>query len=355
MTGTRTPSAAYPFSSGLDVRQVGATSTIPEFPDRFLVNLFRNGKLVRSVGLDELMRTDASKASTKLQPGDTIAILAIPTVRVWVTGLVAKPGEFVLPDGADLYQAIAAAGGAAQEFASDQELKVLVRRGPETKEFPVIPNPGTPGFRLQAGDTLALVAPQQVRVTLAGEVKEPGPIVIRETESVIGAVAKAGGVTIDGTLQRMILIRGDEQFILNETVEADGTREVRFKLQNGDLLVVRRNTRTALVLGEVKDAKPVVLKDGKVYRLADVVAEAGGTGPKGTTVRVYVGRPDPKTNKMVATLYRLDRYLKSGDLTQNPVIEPGDVILVGEAQKNTLESISQVLSLAFYFDALVRR
>jgi hypothetical protein len=51
----------------------------------------------------------------------------------------------------------------------------------------------------------------------------------------------------------------------------------------------------------------------------------------------------------------LDRYLKSGDLTQNPVIEPGDVILVGEAQKNTLESISQVLSLAFYFDALVRR
>lgn len=336
---------ALDFLPGMDLRQVVASTPTPEEPDLFEVHLFRPGATPRVTPLVELLDGRANQGNLKLEPNDVVAILMRPTVRVWVAGAVAKPGEYLLPAGADAAQAVAKAGGVTEAAQKDPETAVTVRppgslagRGEPAGDKP-----------LRAGDTVLVSLPEMMRVTVSGEVREPGEFIVRGNTTVAGAIARAMGLSEQGTLERVLVMRAGQAIVVDATPEAP-----EFALEPGDLVAVRRNDRIVLVLGDARDPGPVRLQDGRKYRLADVVAAAKGATDRGSLVRVYLGRPGPD-GKLAVREVRLDRFLKDGTIEDNPEVWPGDVVMVGQPRGVNFSSLTQALSGALLLDTLLRR
>jgi len=335
--------AASLYRTGLDLRQILSTVELPDEADRLDARVFRSGSLVKTVNVARAMA--ASSENFLLQPGDVVTILPSDFVRVWVTGLVAKPGQVKLPADADVYQAIAEAGGYAIDVTRLSEAEILVRRGPNTLRLPG--RPSGDRTKLEPGDTIAVQLPPLVRVIVGGEVKAPGTVSLRTENNILQALTLAGGVTPEGSPSSVLLIRSGEV----RTVQAKPDSEA---LQDGDQLFVQRNERTILAIGEVQRAGILPLQEGKTYRLADAVALAGGASERGSLYRVYHGRPG-KDGRMQVTLIHLDRFLKDGDVSANPEVLPGDVVLVGTPKGLTMEGAQQAIGSALMLFNVLRR
>jgi hypothetical protein len=95
-----------------------------------------------------------------------------PFIRVWVTGSVKLPGRIRLSEGDDVYRAIAAAGDipapAVGPAPLRSEISVVVRRGPQVVNVPLVPDVKGEPFRLEDGDTVIVEPPAKVRVVFAG-------------------------------------------------------------------------------------------------------------------------------------------------------------------------------------------
>lgn len=255
----------------------------------------------------------------------------------------------MLPVGTTIYQLVAAAGGVSGALVDDQELTILLRRGPEERTFPIIPNGENP--TLEPGDTITVQAPRQARVTVAGEVRNPGTFAVRSKSSVVAAIARAGGLTPLGSYLDVTVIRGEQSIPLALGEPTVTGKENPFPLQDGDVVMVRPNERFVLALGEVNSKRSVYLRESKVYRVADIIADAGGVSSRGSTVRVYLGRKMPNGNLQVIKL-RFDKFLKDGDLSQNPEVKTGDVVMVDTAKPTSVELITQALTNSIYVATL---
>lgn len=352
ITGTKAQAAMLEHFPGLDLRQVVATSAFEGSADAMVVTLFRNGKKVLSQQLKKLLTEATVEGRTLLQPQDVVSIAEEETVRIWVSGFVSKPGEYRIPVGADPYQAIALAGGISAEFLDDQELRLSIRRGLESTEMPL--RPSTSKFKLESGDVVILQAPPQVRVTVGGEVREPKQVVLREGELVSAAIAKAGGAGTFGTLRNVLLIRDGVTTQIDATQPYQQGKEASNILKNGDVLLVQRNERIVVVLGEVKEPGSKMMEDLRSYRLSDMLGEAKGFAPKGTAVRIFLGRKGPDGVVAIRNV-RFDKYLKQGDLNENPIVEPGDIIMVGAQKESPTAIITQQILNAFYISNIFRR
>jgi protein involved in polysaccharide export with SLBB domain len=100
-----------------------------------------------------------------------------------------------------------------------------------------------------------------------------------------------------------------------------------------------------VVLGKVNKAGDVRMEDNREYRLADAVAAAGGVAPNGSTMRVYLARRT-ESGRVEVVEYRLEAFLKDGNMEQNPIVQEGDVVVVGEPKGLTAGAAIQVISAA---------
>lgn len=354
VTGALVNGGMIPFEQGMDLRQLVTTARFVEPPDQMIATLFRNGTQVAAVRVAEVLRAATTEGKIKLKAHDVVAVSPEPTTRVWVVGLVQHPGEIKVPAGSSVSMAVAQAGGVAEQFRGDQEIRYSLRRGPQTIPFKIDAASGADVPILENGDTITVETPPQVRVTVGGEVLRPGNVGLRPGELINAAIAKAGGTTSLATLQDVIVIRNGETFVVDATKPYLLGVDKSPQLENGDVILVRRNDRIVVVMGEVKNPGARTLADFREYRVADVLGEALGVTNRGSNVHIYLGRAD-KTGKLAVTQVRFDRYLKSGAVIDNPVVQPGDIIYVGERKDNALALISQQLVNVFYIVNILRR
>ncbi len=340
------------FDPALDVRKVITGVTVPQDSSTYIVRLFRAGQSIGQAPLD-IVLAGGEFGSTPLEPNDVVTISEADRYRIYVTGRVGQPGEMRVLAGIDVRQAIAMAGGTSAHLEGEISFRVFVRRGPQLIE--VSTQADAPPFILEPGDTVVVEAPSQIKVSVGGEVQSPGEHVVRDQSELLAAIQKSGGVNQAGTLSNVLVIRSGESYVLNlSPIQAGGTVP-SFPLQDGDLVFVRRNEDRLIVLGFAVKPGPILMEPHREYRLADAVAEAGGASSRGTLHRVYLGRRNPETGKVEVTEYRLAAFLKDGDVTQNPELEPGDVVMVGEPKGLTTAAIGQVISNALLLDTLLRR
>jgi polysaccharide export outer membrane protein len=81
-----------------------------------------------------------------------------------------------------------------------------------------------------------------------------------------------------------------------------------------------------LVLGEVQNPGVYVNEGGG--RVLEMVARAGGANKDAQMKNVALIRPGTETSPPRNTIVNLDRFIKHGDLEQNPTIQRGDIIYV---------------------------
>ena len=341
----------YPFQPNLELRQVIAMSKMPSPLDMFETRIYRQGKQVATVDLAKLMKGDGAQWNGPMQPGDLVTIMPVPLVRVWVLGLVRSPGEKRIRSGADIFQAIASAGEITAEPSVFDEIEITVRRGPENYTFAPRRDFGNNEFMLQDGDTVVVQPPQRLKVSVSGYVAKPGDFGVREGTTLPQLVgATAGGVTQDGTGEGVLIFRNGEVLVGNAN---PSPTEPGMPILNGDSVYVLRNERGFYVMGKVIKPGLVPMIDGKNYRLIDAIGASGGLDPSGSLHRVTLMTNEG--GKLVAKEYHLDKFVKDGDLSQNPALKDDDVVFVGTPKGITLQGVSQALSGALVVESLLRR
>jgi protein involved in polysaccharide export with SLBB domain len=342
----------------MKLRQLLSSATLDENLDQVQVQVFREGKKVSESLVSDLLKGDKNALDIPLQADDVIALTPVPFIRVWMTGMVGKTGQIKLPAGTDAYKAIAAAGGVRSAEietvpALQDEVRLVVRRGPENIEVPSRQSNVNTPFVLESGDTVSVIPPETRRITIGGEINKPGEIVMRGDHSLMTAIAAASGPNQAGSLTNVMILRHGELFSIDASGPVNGKPISQFNLESGDLVFIQRNERTFLVLGEISKPGKIAMKEGMKYHLADALAEVDGLSGHGTNRRVNVVRPD-STGKMQVHLYNLDEFLKDGKTESNPEILPGDCILFGEPKGFTFQSALQAISGAILFQSLGR-
>ena len=139
--------------------------------------------------------------------------------RVFVMGEVRQPGPVSLTGGMTLIEALARAGSTLPSASGE----VAIVRAPQGARGPVLPGEqaGAELFRatirdleagalkqnieLRDGDTIFVPRAEQVYVF--GEVKNPGSYSIKSDTTVLQALSLAGGVTPNGAMGRIRIVR----------------------------------------------------------------------------------------------------------------------------------------------------
>lgn len=188
---------------------------------------------------------------------------------------------------------------------------------------------------------------QSVTVTLAGEegrrfiyvqgqVARPGKFEITAAPTPWDAIKEAGGPTNLGDLNavRIIRIEGDRSStsIVNvQDILDSGDLASLPRLKPGDTVVVPdrtvgyAGTGTVGVIGAVYHPGSYVLSGER--RLIDAILAAGGAVDGSNLGKVRIIRPKPEGGAAVMDV-DLNRYLKKGDIRQNPILQPNDVVSV---------------------------
>ena len=171
------------------------------------------------------LRAFETELKTKLadgyfrNPQVTVAVEQYRSQRVFVMGEVRAPGPVPLTGGMTLIEALSRAGS-TQPTASGE---VAVVRAPHGAKGPVMPNPesGTEVFRasiralesgslsqnidLRDGDTIFV--PRAETAYVFGQVKNPGGYALQKDTTVLQALSLAGGVTENGAMNRVRIVR----------------------------------------------------------------------------------------------------------------------------------------------------
>lgn len=359
--------SVIPISGETDLRQVYAAAQIEGDPDLLQISVFRNGRQIAAMSASDLTSGKRGLFTGPLSANDTVVIAPKPYIRVYVTGTVTKAGQVRLNEGDDVYRAIAAAGEITPPPAGETEYQrsdyvITVRRGDEDIRVPAVPRPNQPALRLQSGDTVNVRPPMLVRVTFTGLARNPGEKRYREGTTLGTAVGAEGGAApatttngIEepaGSLRNVILFHNGEASFHDLSPTANGGKTVASPLLNdGDVVYIPRNDRRLYVLGNVTKPGTVTMQDNRTYRLADAVAAGGGTSENGTLTRVTLARPGPD-GKLVAKTYRLDKFVKSGDESVNPVLRPDDVVYVDSTRRVESQTVISAISAALLLNNL---
>jgi polysaccharide biosynthesis/export protein len=178
----------------------------------------------------------AEKVSAALKAGGYYAnpivrveLIGIRSRYVTVLGNVSAPGLLPLDRPYRLSEILARVGG---KTAAGVEYVVLTRASGESKRY-TIERLATGGFdddpAVAAGDKI-WVPPAEVEVFyLTGEVKNPGTFNLQGETSVRIALAKAGGLTENGSDKRIKLVRG------GKTIKG---ANLETKIEPGDVITV---------------------------------------------------------------------------------------------------------------------
>ena len=152
-------------------------------------------------------------------PQVTVAVEQYRSQRVFVMGEVRAPGPVSLTGGMTLIEALSRAGSTMPTASGE----VSVVRAPQGAKGPVLPDQpsGTEMFRasirdlesgslaqnidLRDGDTIFV--PRAETAYVFGQVKNPGGYAVQKDTTVLQALSLAGGVTENGAMNRVRIVR----------------------------------------------------------------------------------------------------------------------------------------------------
>lgn len=351
LVSEKDPNGETPWSPGLKLRQLIARHPNLDSLDLYSAKLYSKGKPARTVDIVKLMRNEDETQNLELQPGDVLTLLPAASKPVWVVGAVNRPGQVRLKETDGISQAIALVNGVINTPFTPSQITVTLRRGDMARSRPLSDLDTGEQWTLEAGDTISVQLPKQIKVVVGGYVKKAGEITVREDSPLISAVEGAGGTSEEGTLERVLVFRAGEVFAKDLRSITQGGSEGGGNLVDGDFVYVSENKRTIKVFGFVTKPGTKLIPDSKTFRLSDALAAADGLRERGTYRGVYLLRTD-ENGKLVPKKFDFDRYMKNGDATQNPELRPGDIVFFNQISGTSLQDVLRVLPNLLLFGQL---
>jgi len=341
--------------------------------------LLRPDRTIVPVDLREAMAGVGESARLEVQPGDTLLVERVAAVSV--LGYVLKPGNFEVPDGCRLSEALARAGGVDEE-AGDLRGVVLTHADGTRVEVDAkaaLEGQADADIELLPGDVVYV--PRSAReANVVGYVRTPGRFKFLEGEKVSSLIARAGGVVLQlgavegarGDLARVSLSRADGTTMTLDLTRALGGVEGAEDplVQPGDVVFVPEERLEVAVFGHVVKPGRYRLRPGDT--VLDLLAAAGGPirpreipavstaadlahctlqRASGETIALDLSGVDagPPTGNEPRTIGAGDasRSARRGDVPA-VTLEPFDVLYVPEAHNRVL--VSGYVGAAGYFE-----
>lgn len=340
LIGEVTNGGQFPLEPGLTLREALAQGKgYSRRPETLRAVLFRRGKPAQEFDLFTVSSSTSRLGEVALEPGDVISIQTRRQERVWLSGFAGEVGAKTVEDGTTVQQLVADSAPPVQR--SEKTFVTVVRSGNPVFRASVydLTHGRVPPFPISDGDFVSLAPEESVRIWVFGAVADPGQHDIPASATVALALAESGGVKPEASLRRVRLLRAGGSREVN-LVPGQSLDDASIPVRDGDILVVPENANRVAVFGEVVKPGVHTLRDEFDARLSDAIALAGGLTKRGPANRVWILRAagDGKTEKIPVDF---SRFLKNGESEFNPLLQPADVIMVGETPR--LE-FSQVMS-----------
>lgn len=223
------------------------------------------------------------------------------------------------------------------------------------------------GMRIVPEITVTVVEFKSRKIVIFGEVNKPGTQNCATIPSLVDAIAEAGGYKSDADLSAVQILSKDGA---TKTVDmkqymTTGDRNLLPDLQSGDTIIVPRKKQTVII---GSNGVPITMPDGTTPLNGDVlpgtaisITVSGGVRRPGsypffrvpTVVEVLtqanwvkselslklvrVVRGNPKNGGQIVV--DVDKFLRTGNYSLLPQLEPGDIIYVPEELKQKEISI----------------
>lgn len=279
-----------------------------------------------------------NKLRARLLHPEVSVLLSRPRPRpIYVQGAqsVDKTGGILeFKNGWRITQALAAAGGLVGN--PDLAAVSVTRGGKVILDTPLSPIlndvTGKSDLPLQVGDTLRFYQ-RVVNVNVSGAVARTGTYPLPRGGGVVEAIGLAGGPTNEASLSKATIRRASGAIIgvnlFKALRENDPTQNL--PLGEGDTINVPATQDRVSVLGEVKAQGQFMLEDGRVMRVSDALARAGGTTENAALTRATVSHTDGTTQPV--NLYQI---ISKGDKSGDVILQAGDIVNVPRARGITV-------------------
>jgi protein involved in polysaccharide export with SLBB domain len=229
---------------------IAAAGGLSMSTERSVCRLFRPGEPDRELDLVAILRDGDVEQNVLVREGDTIAVMAKKTMRVFVAGMVASPGAYNIEEANTALEAVTQAGGTTG--AASLTRAYIYRKGeviPVNLHSALVEGNAEADVALQEDDILT-IPPQKTRVAVFGEVPTPGWFDMPEERDIYlsDALARAGGVKKSGVTSNVAILRREGDRIVK--TEVDFRRYLKFgeaernpRIFDSDVIVVSANRR----------------------------------------------------------------------------------------------------------------
>lgn len=296
---------------------------------------------VRNMTLQEARHEIAKRLGELLRiPYVVLSINEMASSRkVYVSGYVEQQGPVMMPFGATVLDALAAAG--TNDLSDLRRVRVThPGQTPKTLDFSGLrtEKPIDTTERVEYGD-IVYVPKVRDKIAVLGQVNNPTTVhlPVGEELTVLDALSRlAGGLAPTADRSSALLIRknGPTKVIDLHQLLKEGDVSQNELLQPGDVLVVHEAANISVV-GEV--AKSATFRSGEPVTVLETLAQAGGFTPEADLEAAQIFSADGEVRTV-----DLEALWKEGDLTQNLLLSPGDVLVVPEAEPQTIMVVGAV-------------
>ena len=292
------------------------------------VQKFASAEFIR-----ELSKEKQDKKQYRLGPGDVLDI------SVWRRPEISRENVIVAPDGLISMPQVGILNVNGMTIAkATSEIKVILSRGYENPEV-----------------SLLVREYHNNKAFVLGRVSEPGVVNFPGNGTLLEALALAGGlphIGKDTFLTKCAIIRDNDTVIwidLRDLLD-HGNMALNAKILNNDVIFIpEAEDEMVLVLGEVRQAGPVMLKRG--LNIIDALMRSGGYTEEADLEKIFVLRQNGDEGYIEQV--NLKTMLEKGDLSQNYALQRDDIVYVSPtgmrkfnyAMEQLLPSLS-VLSLS---------
>lgn len=285
---------------------------------------------IKASGLtpDELREQLTQKLSPYLtDPKVTVIVTKYNSRKVSVLGEVKTPGLLHVSSDITVLEGISRAGGITEDaelsgallIRNRQVLPVdlerLLRKGDVSQDVVLKPN-----------DVILIPNVKDNHVFVLGQVHKPLVLPVRPGTTLIESISRAEGITDDADLTAALLIRDGQPVPVDfEKLLKQGDASQNVVLKPNDVVLIPdAKDKKVFVLGEVN--KPMVVSIKAKLTLVESIAQAGGFKDSAQPKSVVVIKGG-LGNPTLLTL-NLKDMVNSADLTQNPLLQPGDIVFV---------------------------
>lgn len=277
-----------------------------------------------------------------INPAVTVSLIQKHAQTVVLNGYLNRTGTIDYRPNLRLLEALAQMGGA---LPTADAAKAVLTHTDGTKVPLDLSHPETKAgtdvdVALQPGDIL-YVPQQEGKVSVVGEVKNPGNLYYKENLTVLDAINASGGINLEtadlysSTLTHNGVTRKIDLYALlhNGDLHADAS------LAAGDILTIPELHNRVYIYGDVQRQGFYNYKPHD--RLADAFATAGllpdsDTG-KINVIRAPKGNTPPSMERV-----SFDKYLQKFDYSGNPEVQPGDAYYI--PKKGAKFSLNDILA-----------